>query len=264
VASGPVLVVCGALIASVSAMCGIGGGIFAVPVLHYVFGVPLKRAVATALCLVWFVAVSSTATELLHEQSALFGEVIALLVAGVLIGTQLGYEVAKRVPTRHLKGVFCVVLLLVGARILVGAGSEGLPPADSITLDVPGALTVGCIGIVAGIVVPLLGVGGGLVVVPALLLGLPQVGWDGARATSLAAAVVSSSRGLWLYHQDEMVDWRTGAWFGVGAAAGAVAGVQLVHRPGGDDVGQVLLGVVLVFAAVRFGLDFARRRPQAD
>lgn len=261
VAPGPALMTVGAVIAAVSAMCGIGGGIFAVPVLHYVFGVPLKRAVATALCLVWFVASSSTVTELLHEDGALFGEVIVLLVGGVLVGTQLGYELAKRVPTRTLKGVFCGLLLFAGVRILDQSGGFEPPPAEDLHLGVRGAFTVAGIGLGAGVVVPLLGVGGGLVVVPALLAGLPEIGLLGARATSLAAAVVSSSRSLWLYHKDEMVDWRTGLWFGVGAAVGGAFGVFLVHREGGASTGKVLLGTVLVFAAVRFGWDLVRSKP---
>jgi uncharacterized protein len=261
VAPGYLLALVGFVIAAVSAMCGIGGGIFAVPVLHYLFGVPLRRAVATSLCLVWAVAVSSTAAEALHGQSALLWDVIGLLVGGVLVGTQIGYELAKRLPIRALKGVFCVVLVLVGGRILWASGGAEPVPAP-IALDLARAVTVALIGVVAGIVVPILGVGGGLIVVPALLMGLPDVGLLGARATSLAAAMVSSSRSLWLYHKDELVDWRTGPRFGIGAAAGAALGVQLVHRSGGAEIGKVLLGVVLVLAAVRFGWDLVRGRSE--
>lgn len=247
-----------------SAMCGIGGGLFAVPVLHYFFGMPLKRSVATALCLVWCVAVSSTLTELLHPDAALFGEVIGLLVLGLVVGTQLGYEVAKRIGTRALKVVFCLLLLLVGWRILSGVGRSGPLAPEAFTLEISDAMTVVGIGLGAGIIVPLLGVGGGLIIVPALLICLPQIGWLGARATSLAAAVVSSTRGLRLYGRDGMVDWNSGAWFGGGAALGAVIGVQLVHLPEGDSVGRVLLGIVLMFASARFGWDLVRRSPQSD
>lgn len=261
VAPGPLLALGGAVIASVSAMCGIGGGIFAVPVLHYVFGVPLKRAVATALCLVWGVAISSTVSEFFHRESALYWQVILLLVGGVLVGTQIGYEIAKRVDSRRLKAIFCLVLFGVGARILFLSGSAGGLPAETVDLGVSGALSVASIGVGAGIVVPILGVGGGLIVVPALMLWLPEVGLLGARATSLAAAMVSSTRSLWLFNKDEMVDWSTGIWFGLGAAFGGAVGVQLVHRPGGAAIAEVLLGVILLFAAARFGWDFVKRSP---
>lgn len=256
---GPLLAVAGLGIAALSSMCGIGGGLFAVPILHYVFGVPLKRAVATALCLVWCVAVSATISEALHPGGALYPGVVVALVCGSLVGAQLGFRLAQRLRTRALKTVFCVVLSLVGAKIIAMSG--GAAPIADATYRAAGsdlAIAVG-IGLVAGVAVPLLGVGGGLIVVPALLLVLPQVGFFGARAASLAMAIVSSSRSLWLYHGQRKVDWRSGAWFGVGAAGGAVLGVQLAHRTGGA-IGQVLLGVVLLFAATRFGWDVFRTR----
>lgn len=257
-APGPLLALAGLLIASVSAMCGIGGGLFAVPVLHYLFRVPLKQSVATALCLVWAVAVSATITEAVHPDGALFWSIILVLVGSSLVGTQLGFLIARRLATRALKGVFCVALLVAGAKIMSISGG-GVPATQGGFVPDPAALGyVAVVGLCAGIVVPLLGVGGGLVVVPALLLGLPQVGWYGARAVSLAMAVVSSSRALRLYHSVGLVHWATGRWFGVGAGLGAIVGVQLVHRSGAAEVGQVLLGAVLCVAAVRFGWDFVR------
>lgn len=251
---GPLLAVTGFAIAALAAMCGIGGGLFAVPILHYLFGVPLKRAVATALCLVWCVALSATVSEALHPGGALYPLVIVALVVGSLVGAQFGFHLAQRLPTRSLKIVFCVVLFAVGGKVIAMSGGTA-PVADaSYSPGLADAGLVAAIGLFAGIAVPLLGVGGGLIVVPALLLLLPEVGFFGARAASLGMAVVTSSRSLWMYHRRGAVDWPMGAWFGVGAATGAVAGVALAHRAGGA-VGQVLLGVVLVFAATRFGWD---------
>ena len=73
------------------AVCGLGGGLFAVPLLHYVFKLPLRRAVATGLCLVCATAVSSTTAEFLHEDSALLWEVVLPLVGGALVGAQIGF-----------------------------------------------------------------------------------------------------------------------------------------------------------------------------
>jgi len=53
--SRAILVGLGLMVALLCSMCGIGGGVFAVPILHYLYGIPLKRAVATVLCLVWCV-----------------------------------------------------------------------------------------------------------------------------------------------------------------------------------------------------------------
>ena len=255
--SGLALALAGCMIAALSSMCGIGGGLFAVPALHYLLGLPLRRSVATSLCLVWCVALSATLSEALHPSGALYPRVIVALIAGSLLGTQVGFRLAQRLPARALKAVFCVVLLAAGAKILAMSGAPH-PPADpSFAATWTGVATSAAIGVAAGVVMPLLGVGGGLVVVPALLLALPEVGFAGARAASLAMAIVGASRSLWLYHGRREIDWSRGAWFGLGGALGAVAGVQLAHV-GGAALGEGLLGAVLVFAAARFGWDAAR------
>ena len=100
--------------------------------------------------------------------------------------------------------------------------------------------------------------GGGLIVVPALIFGLPDIGYLGARAASLGMATITSARSIWMYSREGCVDWRLGRWFAAGAILGAVAGVQLVHLHGAAEVGQTLLGVTLCIAATRFGLDVAR------
>ncbi len=79
----------GAVIAFIGAICGIGGGLFAVPLLHYVFKLPLRVSVATSLCLVAANAYSSTATELLRGDSALLWDVVLPLIGGALVGAQL-------------------------------------------------------------------------------------------------------------------------------------------------------------------------------
>ncbi len=242
-------------------MCGIGGGAFAVPVLHYLFGVPLKRAVATVLCLVWCVSISSTATEALHSSSALNLEVVACLVAGVLAGTRLGFELIKRLNVQRLKLLFCVLFIGLGVHAALNGGAAPVnADTEGFELAVSQVWVVVAIGLLAGILVPMLGIGGGLVMVPALDLVLPGIGFLGARAASLATAVVSSSRSLLLYRKTGWVDWRVGRWFGAGAAAGAVLGVQLVHLEGVASVGRSGLGGILLFAALRFGLDSWRAR----
>jgi uncharacterized membrane protein YfcA len=84
------------------------------------------------------------------------------------------------------------------------------------------------VGMAAGIVAGLLGVGGGALFVPALtiLLGLSQVD---AEATSLLAIIPVAVVGAWRQHGQGNVDVRVGLTLGTLAAAGAVAGVALAN-----------------------------------
>jgi len=84
------------------------------------------------------------------------------------------------------------------------------------------------IGLVAGVIAGMLGVGGGALFVPALtiFLGLSQVD---AEATSLLAIIPVALVGAWRQHGHGNVDVRTALTLGALAAAGAIAGVALAN-----------------------------------
>lgn len=246
------------MIAFVGALCGIGGGLFAVPLLHYGFRLPLRASVATSLCLVWANALSSTASELLHPGSAFQWSVVLPLIGGALVGAQFGYLASKRLPQRAIKSLFALVMLGAGLRLLLG--STGATEVFEGTLDLgpKRALAVATIGLCAGVASPLLGIGGGLIVVPGLLFAVPEVGMLGARAAALGNAVVTSSRSLQLYRGEGAIERTLVPWVVVGALAGAVGGVQVVHLEGAASLGRIVLSVLLLLTAVRMGLDALR------
>ena len=84
------------------------------------------------------------------------------------------------------------------------------------------------IGLVAGVVAGLLGVGGGALFVPALtiFLGLNQLD---AEATSLLAIIPVALVGAWRQNANGNVELRTGLVLGALAAAGAAGGVVLAN-----------------------------------
>jgi uncharacterized membrane protein YfcA len=248
----------GMAIAAWGAMCGIGGGLFAVPVLHYIYKLRLKDAIVTSLALVAATTISATASEAFRADSAINWAVVGCLVAGSLVGAQLGFRVSRKVKTRPLKVVFIVLLLIVGVRIL------GLVPESFASGGYPHVLpdlgpwdfaTAAMIGLGGGFVAPLLGIGGGLVAVPALLVFLPSLGHLGARACSMAMAVVTSTRSMVLYYRAGELNIKRSASFAIGAAIGAFIGVQLVHIPGVAEVAKKMLAATLLIVAVRFAID---------
>ena len=101
------------------------------------------------------------------------------------------------------------------------------------------------VGIVAGFLSGLLGIGGGVIVVPGLVLlvGLNQ---HAAAATSVATIVLSASAALFAFGTDGAVDWATAMIVFTGAAAGAWAGAHYMSR----IPEHVLAGVFTVVLAV--------------
>ena len=84
------------------------------------------------------------------------------------------------------------------------------------------------IGLVAGVIAGLLGVGGGALFVPALTLGLGLSQLD-AEATSLLAIIPVALVGAWRQRGHGNVDVRVGVTLGVLAVAGAAGGVVLAN-----------------------------------
>ncbi len=103
------------------------------------------------------------------------------------------------------------------------------------------------IGLLAGIVAGLLGVGGGALFVPALTLGLGLSQLD-AEATSLLAIVPVSMLGTWRHYRYGNLDLRMGLTIGVLAIPGALLGVVIANALPGRVL-QIGFAALLLFVA---------------
>jgi hypothetical protein len=247
----------GVAIGFAGALCGIGGGIFAGPLLHAVRGLALKRAAATAVLVILATTLASTTAEFFRADSELAWGVVVPLALGALLGAQLGFVLAGRIAERALKRLFCVVLALAGVRLLVFSTSIGT--LASLEGWRAGALALG-IGLAGGSLTPLLGVAGGVLMVPALfLLGQP---FGVARAAALAAGAVSGLRSLWLHARAGNVSFALGLPLAAGALLGAFGGVVAAHQRSLAQGGRVLLGLVLLVQALCFLRDLRAAGPR--
>ena len=115
---------------------------------------------------------------------------------------------------------------------------------DSQTLTLRRILLVIATGVGAGFLSGLFGVGGGLVIVPALMavLGMDQ---RRASSTSLAAIIVTAAVGSGTYALHGEVSWAGGALLVVGALAGSQIGVWLLRRLPAPSLPWILIGFTL-------------------
>jgi uncharacterized membrane protein YfcA len=104
------------------------------------------------------------------------------------------------------------------------------------------------IGSAAGLLSALFGVGGGIVIVPALLAR----GWQAHRATatSLAAIGATAVFGVVRYQFDDLVHWGDAALIGLPAVVGVVGGTALAKRVSGPQL-QLAFACVMVVVAAR-------------
>lgn len=256
-AGSSTLFVLGAVIGAYSTLCGIGGGVFAVPLLHFLYGMSMRTSVANSLVLVSASTTTATVFELVRADSALRLDVVMALVAGSAIGSLVGFALGKRVTPIALKALFAVVLASVAIHILVSEDARAAFSAAPAHFDPTweNLWPVGVLGFVAGIVAPLFGIGGGLVAVPGLLAWTPDLGFLAARACSMAMSLFTSWQSVWMYRNEGLLRGGAAPWLALGAAGGAALGIQLVHIDAVTRAARGLVAFALLFAAARFAWD---------
>lgn len=112
------------------------------------------------------------------------------------------------------------------------------------------ALAVIGIGVVAGIFAAMFGVGGGIVIVPLLLL-MTRLAPRQATATSLAAVIIASLIGVTRYAGTGLVQWEVAALLAIPAVLGLLIGLRVQSRISGDAL-LIAFGVLLLVIGLRF------------
>lgn len=176
----------GGLIGVLGGLVGLGGAEFRLPLLIGAFCFPALEAVivnkATSLVVVAAALPFRAGTVPLGEVAAHW-PVIANLLAGSLVGAWLGAGWATRLRSATLHRVIAVLLVVIAALLLVGHGHvSGAPALDGTALLAAGVAA----GLVIGVVAALLGVAGGELLIPTLVL---LFGVDIKLAGSLSLAV---------------------------------------------------------------------------
>ncbi|MEO5619194.1 MAG: sulfite exporter TauE/SafE family protein [Candidatus Eisenbacteria bacterium] len=162
--------------------------------------------------------------------------------------------------TRHLKLAFAILLVLVAIRLLWNAGA-GQAPLAHATLPVRVAFDI-VLGAAVGLLAGVLGVGGGILAVPAftLLLGMSQ---QQAQGTSLALILFAAPAGALEHARRGNVVGRLAIWLGLGSVAGAVLASTLVQAAPGPLLTRAF-AVFLLGNALPMGYLALRSHPTAE
>jgi len=209
----------GLLIGAILGLIGAGGAVIAVPAFLYLFDFTALEATTASLAVVAAAATAGAIPRLrLHQVH--IRQALVFWALG-LIGTLAGSRAAPVVPEWILVTGFAVVMLgAAGAMWRKSAAPEG----ESITRRAPWVLAVVAIGI--GLMTGLFGVGGGFLIVPALVLvfGLP---FSLASGTSLIVVALNSLTAL-AFKADtwNAVDWHIPALVIVGGIVGSVVAAR--------------------------------------
>ena len=228
-----------------SGMFGVGGGILIVPGLVLVAKMDQRIAHGTSLAAVLPISASSLFSYWSHDH--VDWRVGACLAAGALAGAILGTRLLHVLPHRTLALVFIGILVVTAVRLFMPISSSA---RDVLTIGTIAALVA--IGLATGILAGLLGVGGGVIMVPAMMM-LLQLPAAVAKGTSVAVIIPTSIMGTLRNRSKKNVDLRAASVLGLGGILSAVVGGWISARMA-DNVSNILFATLLLVVAVRLFL----------
>ena len=236
-----------------SGLTGVGGGAVMIPLLTGPLRMTQHRAHATSLATILFIA-SAGVLGYWHAGNVDW-RLVATLVPGAAAGAYLGARAMARVPARELRLMFGAFLLFVAFRELLWDVSAGAPHGGAAGL----LIELG-FGFIGGALAGMLGIGGGAVFVPAIVIfGLAHVtaGEDPqkvAQGVSLVVIVCTGLVGTATNLRQGMVDLPTVTWVMPAAVAAAFAASLFANRLDADVLKRIYGVVALVLGAQTIGI----------
>lgn len=233
---------------------GGGGSILAVPALVFAAGQSPKAATTTSLVLV---AITSMAGLLPHWRSGRVrfaaGGIFGLAgIGGSLLGSRWNRSADPDVLLLAFSGVMLVAAAGMVRRLRQPTTSTAATSADR-TVTAGAVWKVLIAGTIVGLLTGFFGVGGGFVIVPALVLAL-GFSMPDAVGTSLLVIAINAVVALSTRLQGGTLEWNTIIPFTIASLLGVAAGSRLANTRDSRSLQRwfiVLLVVVAVYTAVR-------------
>jgi uncharacterized protein len=220
-------VLSGSLVGFSLGLVGGGGSVLAVPLMIYVVGVTnVHIAIGTTA----FAVAANAAANLVSNARA---KTVKWRCAGVfalagMVGAFGGSSLSKIVDGQKLLVLFAALMLIIAAVMFARRSVEGKADVTLSRENFPKLLGS---GLATGALSGFFGIGGGFLIVPALMFasGMPIIN---AVASSLVAVATFGATAAFNYARSGLVDWRLAAIFIAGGVVGGLAGGRLARALG--------------------------------
>jgi len=228
-----------------SGLFGVGGGILVVPGLIVATKMDQRLAHGTSLAAVLPISFASLLTYWSHDH--VDWSVALFLAIGSIFGAVLGAKLLAIASKRVLSTVFIFVLVVSGVKLMFSTHGDG---RNALSLIVMVVLIA--IGFATGALAGMLGVGGGMIMVPAMivLFGIPSAI---AKGTSLAVIIPTSISGSLRNRKNNNSDFAAAAIVGAIGVVTAIGG-GWVSAQMSDSLSNTLFAIFLLLIAVRMAM----------
>ena len=219
---------------------GGGGSLLLVPALTYLIGFDAKQAVTTSLAVVGISAAVGSAARL--AQGSLPIKPALVIGVATVLGAVIGSAIGARLDDNLQLRIFGVIVGV--AAVALAWQAFGYRPAGPAR----GRVVMAAAGLGVGLVTGLVGVGGGFLIVPALVMGA-KLDIREATSVSLFVVVLATASAFVGYAGTVTPDWPFVFPFAAVAAAGTVAGGIAGHSVPQQRLQQVFAAGLIVVAA---------------
>lgn len=235
-----------------SGLFGVGGGTVIVPLLVLLLSFDQRLSAGTSLAAI--VPTASVGVISYALSGAVAWIPALILAAGAVVGAQIGSRLLPRVSQTALRWGFVAFLVVVIVSLFLVIPSR----AAEFELGWLNGIALVGVGVVTGIIAGLIGVGGGVVVVPVLMLGFGTSDLV-AKGTSLLMMIPTAVSGTIGNLRHHNVDLVAAGLIGVSACTTTALGAWLATLI--DPLtGNILFALYLVFIAVQMALKAWRAR----
>jgi len=234
-----------------SGMFGLGGGIIIVPGLMFALGMDQRRAHGTSLAGVLPISMASIITYWTHDH--INWPVALWLTIGSVAGALVGARLLAVLPKKTLTLLFVAVLAIAGIRMFFEIDSTGTTVVNTAT-----AVVLIIIGFFVGALAGMLGIGGGLITVPIMVV-IFHVPPAVAKGTALAVVIPTALSGTIQNLANKNADLFAALLVSITGIFSAVAGGWVAAQMT-PAVSNFLFAVLLMVIAGRMLLQLRKQR----
>jgi uncharacterized protein len=235
-----------------SASFGVGGAVVSTPAIR-ALGVPALLAVGTTLPSIFPSAVTGTVRYV--KEDLILWRVVAITAPAGILSAVAGSELADDVPGEGHLLMVLTALLLGYTALRMARKPKQVGPAETVAPVKPAgdshAAVLVAVGALAGLMSGLLGIGGGVVMVPGFT-ELGKLPLKTAIATSLACVAIFAIPSTITHALNDNIDWRIALFLTIGVIPGARLGAAAAVKASDEGLRKAVAGFLGLIAAIYF------------
>jgi uncharacterized membrane protein YfcA len=252
----------GFLIGIIAALTGIGGGAFIVSLLVLVYAFAPQNAIGTSLTAIIFTAVAATLNY--SRQKRIYYRTGLVLTAATVPGASFGAYLTTILPPRLLGIILGVMLIPIAVIIMLGSSRRRSATETNSYVNAKSDIELVratrvmlisiCLCFLGGLCSGLLGIGGGVLIVPIMTLTM-GMSIHVATATSMFTMIFTTISGVTQHYLANHIAFETALQLALGTVLGAQVGAFMSKRISSRSL-RIFFGIMLIVASIQMILKY--------